>query len=65
MDEVCKQIQLQVVSLRKQLSNDITTSAYMQSAGNINGKWNVGLVMMNNTRKTLEAFENFCSHYYS
>lgn len=58
-EDILSQLQGYCNYLRNKLHNDTSNAAMMQNAGNIHGKWNVGIPVMNNTRKTLEALESF------
>ncbi|MDD4587661.1 MAG: hypothetical protein PHC60_04620 [Heliobacteriaceae bacterium] len=57
-EEIRQQVQAYSEFLRRQLNNDTGNALRMQGAGNIHGRWNVGLVMMRNTAKTLLACES-------
>jgi len=58
-EDILSQVNNYINHLRRRLYNDFYDAAFMKSAGNLHGKWNLGIVMMNNTRKTLEALESF------
>ncbi|HBC92105.1 MAG TPA: hypothetical protein DCZ10_04155 [Pelotomaculum sp.] len=57
--DLLSQIESYCNYLREKLRSDVQNAAIMQNAGNIHGKWNLGISNMNNTRKTLEALETF------
>lgn len=57
--DVLSQVKSHCNYLREKLYNDVQNAVIMQNAGNIHGKWNLGISIMNNSRKTLEALESF------
>lgn len=58
-EDIFRQMESYIKYLRGSLQNDFYNAAFMQGSGNIHGKWNAGIITMNNTRKTLEALEVF------
>lgn len=58
-DDLYRQIQREVDFYRKKLYSDTTNAMLMQSGSGFYGKWNTGIIMMNNARKNLEALESF------
>jgi len=62
-EELCRQLQLTRDSICKKLKAEMGTTMYMHPSSNVRGKWNTGAVMMNNTRKTLEAIDDYLENY--
>ncbi|EGW37654.1 hypothetical protein [Desulfosporosinus sp. OT] len=57
--EIFEKVQLTIDSLKKQLNFNSSHTINMSMSSGTHGKWNVGAVMLKNTLKTLEAFQEF------